>query len=142
MTNQFETKKDRNARIFKELLNFLDMNQTELSNETGIPYRVIYHLSGGETKTFKTEYIEKICARFPSVNPEFLKTGEGNVDVAIPTPTLEDQPATAQDILNAANKLLKLVMEKEEAINAKLEQLQIRETEFYQRQIEALKKQI
>lgn len=141
MTNQFETKKDRNARIFKELLTFLDMNQTELSNETGINYRVIYHLSGGETKTIKAEYIDKICERFPNVNPDFLRTGNGNIDITIPSPTVEDQPATAQDILNAANKLLKLVIEKEEAINAKLEQLQIKETEFYQRQIESLKKQ-
>ena len=133
---QFESKKERSARIMKALLHRLDMNVSELSRETGVSYRTLYHIQSGETKIILQSHINKICERFPFLNPEFLTTGVGNIDKE------ENEPkktVTLQDVLNQIDNALFRLIQLEDKIDRKLDQLTERETKVHEKELEIAK---
>lgn len=132
--------------IIDRVLKAVGLNAPTFAKTIGVNYQRIFDLQRGRVKKFHPEIVRKIIEKWPSMNANFIYTGEGEVMLKpgepVPQPSIEDMVNGAvEKILDTEEfkSRLKLVDEREQILNKRENMLAEREakvTSMYSELIE------
>lgn len=133
-----ETRKDRVIRIIKTLMYTFGYDSVQkFADDLNANYMQVYYCYTGKTTSISADLEEKIIAKFPKVNREFLRTGAGDVEgngeeedeLVIP----EQGEISAADmfrLLDRVTTLMEKLQTREDFLMRKLEELKRKEEEI------------
>lgn len=135
--------------IIANVLNELGMNAPSFATATGIAYQRIFDLQRGRTKKFNPGVVNMICEAFPTINKNYLYTGEGpilNSDVPAELDAnighVGIKPEEIADILKKQLDLAQQIADKDKAVDAEIKMLIEKEHELMQRELEIAKREM
>lgn len=122
-----ENQKVNYAEILDNLLSYLQMNASQLSDELGYKSKSSLYQIKNEGKEISPQMARRICQKYPEINFMYLATGEGELINATndlstqlnmlqqPTLTLLDIPMLLQqqnEILQQQTEILQEILDK------------------------------
>lgn len=135
--------------IIANVLNELGMNAPSFATATGIAYQRIFDLQRGRTKKFNPGVVNMICEAFPTINKNYLYTGEGpilNSDIPAELDAnighVGIKPEEIADILKKQLDLAQQIADKDKAVDAEIKMLIEKEHELMQRELEIAKREM
>lgn len=123
---EVETRKERVQRIISKVRQELGFRSVQkFADAIGAGYMQVYYCETGKVNEVSEELIEKITTTFDNVNPEFLRTGYGDI---IKTEDKTDNESFSLDAQITNGEIVKLIdrlvllLEKVQAREERLEE--------------------